>query len=444
MAPVIRSGVPGRPRGGTAAGATVLGRTPRLKESLSFGSSTAVEQAAKLVTNLVVASMVGPAVWGYWFLLNLVIRYGSLSHLGAINGMSREIPAAVGRGEHTEADRLQHATLAWTGICLLVAGVLAIGAVGVTLDLVDLTHLTLTVVLLCCHQAYAFVTSALKARGSFSTVSAMQYAGALAYPALVLPAAAWWGLSGFIVGQAACFTLLCLVAARSLTGLFVARFDGPAARRLVTIGFPIMLVGVVFTLFSTVDRWVIAARLGEDALGHYSLAIMALAAVALLPQVFSQLTYPRMAASWAARRDLDELARLMSWQRRATLAAVVPISLTIALLAHWGTRTFLPEFVPGATPLLVAMAAPILYSAGQGYGNAMNVLGRQYLYLAALVAATLVNVGVSLALVGPLGLVGVATGTVAGFAALALALLLSGSLVFRRAAQRVPPSRSPD
>lgn len=439
---MIRSGVSAR-RGATEpVTATALSRSPRLLESLSFGSSTAAEQAAKLVTNLVVAGLLGPAVWGYWFLLNLVIRYGSLSHLGAINGMSREVPAAIGRGEPAEADRLQHVALGWTTICLVVAGCATIGVVGVALGLLAVLDLALTVVLLTSHQLFTFVTGAIKARGAFGSVSSLQYTGAVAYPALVLPATMWWGLPGFILAQAVCYLVLSLVASRSLHGLFRARWDVPAARRLVSIGFPIMLVGVVFTLFSTIDRWVVSAHLGELALGHYSLTIMALAAVALLPQVFSQLVYPRMAASWAARHDPTELRRHMTWQRTATLAAVVPTSLILAALAHWGTRTFLPEYQAGATPMVVAMAAPIFYSAGQGYGNALNVLGRQYVYLAALVAATVVNIGVSLVLVGPYGLVGVAIGTVAGFAALALALLMSGSVVFRRL-ERSQDQRSP-
>ena len=429
---MIRSGVSARGAGTEPVTETALARTPRLLESLSFGSSTATEQAARLITNLVVAGVLGPATWGYWFMLNLAIRYGSLSHLGAINGMSREVPAAIGRGEPGEADRLQHVALGWTAVCIAVACCATIGVAGVALGLLDVLDLALTAVLLASHQLFTFITSAIKARGEFGSVSRLQYSGAVIYPVLVVPATLWWGLSGYILAQAASYLLLSLVAARSLPGLFRAHLDSPTARRLVSIGFPIMLVGVVFTLFSTIDRWVVSAHLGEVALGHYSLTIMALAAVALLPQVFSQLVYPRMAASWAARRDPAELRRHMAWQRTATLAAVVPTSLVLAALAHWGTSTFLPEYQAGATPMVVAMAAPIFYSAGQGYGNALNVLGRQYVYLAALVAATVVNLAVSLLLVGPYGLVGVALGTVAGFAALASALLLSGAVVFRR------------
>ena len=89
-----------------------------------------------------------------------------------------------------------------------------------------------------------------------------------------------FGLVGYILGQAAAFAMLCTILLFSDTSRFTRRYDWHRSLRLVRIGFPIMLVGVLYVLFSTVDRWVVAAYLGTEALGEYSIAIMALGTAA--------------------------------------------------------------------------------------------------------------------------------------------------------------------
>ncbi len=117
---------------------------------------------------------------------------------------------------------------------------------------------------------------------------------------------------------------------------------------LVFVAFPIMLVGVPYTILTAVDRSVIAGYLGDDPLGHSSLAIWALAAVGLLPLVISRQFYPRMAHKWATGASLVTLDSLGTKQRWYALAVVLP---AVAVLAPMRVHTFLPTYTL-ATPRL--------------------------------------------------------------------------------------------
>jgi len=59
---------------------------------------------------------------------------------------------------------------------------------------------------------------------------------------------------------------------------------------------------------------------------------------------------------------------------------------------------------------------PVVGAVGQGYGSVLHMLDRQSWLLIAIIVSALVNVGLSLLLVGPFGLVGVAYGTLGAFA----------------------------
>lgn len=403
-------------------------------EFLRFGSSTAFVQAARVASGLVVAALVDPAAWGNWYLLNLIVAYGALTQLGVLNGMNREVPAAMGSGDAARALDLRRTALSVVLLATGIATLLLLGA-SVAIPAIGLSdEFLLTLGLLFATQLYTYATTSLRSTTHFADLSRLQFIQAFVYPALSIAGAALMGISGFIIGQAIALGLTVSFASGAKNVIWRPMLDRTLARQLISVGFPIMLVGLVHTLFVTVDRWVIGARMGPEALGHYSLAIMALSAVGLLPQVISQQFYPRMAFSWSAKRDPRELRGLASRQRTFTYVAVVPAVGLVALIAPPVVRAFLPHYVPGISAILVTVLIPLISTVGEGYGGILHVLNRQYWYMGAILLAALVNAAVSIALVGPLGLVGVALGTLVAFATLAALRVALGAIALRRAA----------
>jgi len=404
-----------------------------LREFVRFGSSTGFVQVSRVVSGLVVAAIVDPAAWGNWYLLNLIIAYGALTQLGALNGMNREVPSALGRGRVTEAVDLRRSAL---GVVLLTTGVATILLLGLGLLIPAVTvtnAFLLTIALLFANQIYTYVVTSLRSTTLFNDLARLQFVQAIAYPSLSISGAFVLGIPGFILGQITTLALTSLAASGTHSVAWRPKFNRTLIRRLIAVGFPIMLVGLIHTLFATVDRWVIVGHLGSEDLGYYSLAIMALSAVALLPQVLSQQFYPRMAYAWSATRDASELRRLATRQRLYTFAAVVPVVGLMALATPPLVRALLPQYSPGIPAVLVTMFVPVVSTIGEGYGGVLHVLNRQFWYVGAILVAAVVNIGVSLALVGPHGMVGVAWGTFTAFAVLAVLRVVLGTAALKRA-----------
>ncbi len=387
-----------------------------LREFVGFGSSTVLMQASRVVSDLVVAAMLGPETWGAWYLLNLIIVYGALGQLGALNGMNREVPAALGRDRPDEASDLRRVTL---GVMLATTAAVSASLLVASLFLPSPAaprELLVVLVLLAAHQGHNYAVTSLKATTRFMAVARLQLVMVVAYPLFGVGGALLGGLAGFIAGQVLAYALVSAFASRSREVILRPRFDLVRARALIKIGFPIMLVGVVHVFYTTVDRWIVVAFLGTESLGHYSLAIMTLSAVGLLPRVIGQQFYPRMAFAWSANRDPDELRAIAARVRTMAFAVVIPAVLAVMIAVPPLVRALLPAYEPGIAPLLVTMIVPLVSVVGQGFGGVLHMLDRQNWLLGAITVALIVNGIVGALLVGPLGLVGVAVGTLVAHA----------------------------
>ena len=394
-------------------------------EFLGFGGSTAADQASRVATNLVAAAHLGPLVWGTWYILNLVVRYGALTHLGTLNGLNREYPAELGRSRPDEAERLRQTAL---GVLLFTLGLaVAVAIIGlITLTSFRISTVLLTAGLLVIQQVFQYGAVSLKVEARFGTLSRLQFASAILQPALVLPLLYLNGLNGLILGRAVSLGVLVVVLLVSNRHFARTNLNVPRARRLVRIGFPIMVVGMLFTLFTTVDRWVIMGYLDAKELGYYSLTIMALGAVSLVPMVLAQQFYPRMSRAWGEKQDwtlMRQLAHRQSWLAFSLTAPIVIVGwISAAPIIH----AFLPEYVSGIRPLTVALAAPLFLTVGHGYANVLNVTDHQYRYMSAIVAALVVNAIASVMLVNRMGLAGVAGGTLIGYLTFCIGVFLIG------------------
>src|SRR5262247_3520485 len=83
-----------------------------------------VARAALLLRGLVSAAVLGPAGFGGWNALNLLLDYGSWASGGALLGLDRELPASVASQDRARAERQMAG--AWT-ITLIGGALFALG-----------------------------------------------------------------------------------------------------------------------------------------------------------------------------------------------------------------------------------------------------------------------------------------------------------------------------
>lgn len=67
---------------------------------------------------------------------------------------------------------------------------------------------------------------------------------------------------------------------------------------LIRVGFPMLLSGVLYTVFAAADKTIVALTLGPEAVGELALSGMVITAIQVLPMSMGALLYPRAAYAY--------------------------------------------------------------------------------------------------------------------------------------------------
>jgi len=400
-----------------------------------FGLGTFIYQAGRLAVNLVAAAVLGPATFGTWVLFTIALQYLAILSFGVPNGAGREIPYQLGAGRPEVADLAEDVSLAGT----LATGILA-GVAGFVVALVVLEpstpNLLLTAGLLAAailtQQLFLLQQVLLRSRLAFNA-AAFQLAvvgGVVLVAGLLL---VQFGVAGMTGAQVASQVAALALAGRLLRRRPTLRWDTGVAKRLVAVGFPIMLAGLAFSLLTTVDRWLVLAFVGRDAVGVYGLVGIVVNGFLVVATVVGQQFYPRIAFAHGEGRSGSELLAIAR-EQGSIAAAVLGVAIIPTLAVAWlAIPAFLPEYEGALEPLTISLFGVLIYAVSSGFGNLLNSVGAQRQYLAVQLVAIFADIAMAVALLrAGFGLSGVATSTAIAMSGYSVLLHWRGTVVARR------------
>ena len=222
----------------------------------------------------------------------------------------------------------------------------------------------------------------LEARQRFAAVNLVQsLLGVLNFagPLLVLPASP--SLVPVVAVLAACrvasWAAFLVLAREDWSGRHAVAPDrsvglGPLFR----FGGWMTVSNVVGPLMVSLDRLLIGARSGMEAVAFYATPYEAVTKLWVLPGVVVRVLFPAFAASHVS--DRPRTAQLFDRAVRATLLAVLPVTLVVVVLAEDGLNLWLgPEFARRSTRVLQLLAVGVFVnSLGQVALALVQAVGR--------------------------------------------------------------------
>ncbi len=381
----------------------------RTREFVLFGGSTFLYQGGRFVFYLAAASALPPADFASWAVMLAILVYAPSLLFGVTNGMSRELPILSGRREVVAANRTESA--AWVATIGGVAIVLVLCLIAMIFSATSVQLVALMGLLIAGTIVYQTSLSVLRSRLKFTEASIQQGM----FGIVTILAALVLGTGGSVDLAVVASYYGVAIALSVGVGLVLAwpsslRPDVPEVRRLGGIGLPIMLAGLLFSLYVTADRWIAIALLGEDRAGPYTLASLIAAAGLVIPSVVSQQVYPRMGIARGEDANVLELRMMARGQGFLAAGLVLPITIGVSLFAWLGIPTLLPAYAAASTSVIVLSLGLLALSLFSGYGNYLNVVGGQWRYFGAQVMGLVT--AVTLMVIGgtALGLIGIAVG----------------------------------
>lgn len=384
-----------------------------IQQIMQFAGANLVVQAARFLKNFFLARMLGPSLFGLWNGLQVILVYGANAHLGALHAMNREVPQRRGRGENDDIPSIARASLTFTMLATaIIAAILFVLGLAPWYDAVTASALRLLALVLLAQQLYQFFHFWFRADEKFALLSKVLIFVTLLEAALTLALVRVLGFNGIFygfLGSSLVAVLICFAA--SPAHMRRPLFDFTLIPALIRTGFPIMIIGLSYSLMTTLDRIFILNFLGEEQLGYYALGTLALTAMAYIPTAINQVLYPKMGERFGATAQAETLAPLVEKPTLVT-AGVMAAVLGAAYLALPLTPLLLPQYTEGIPTARILFAGFYFLSLVGGSANLLITINRQTQYLTSLLFAILFGLllnGIALAL--RLGIEGIAATT---------------------------------
>ncbi len=401
-----------------------------------------VEQLFALVRGVIMPRWLGPSFYGILGSLNMITKYGGYLQLGLTTAVSREVPYALGAGDHERANRIARTVFSFNLLTSVVPGaavaLFALLSWGRFRAVVSWGFLVFAF-LLVSSRLDSFYTSLFRAKRQFNEsflFSGLKAAGMFGAVITLLYFRGIYGVYIALVATGVFFTVVGATWTRTWAGPW-PRWS--VVRELLPIGLPLAGLGVLGFALQSVDRLMVIRFMPGPPVGYYMLAVTIVTFIYFLPMNIGQAMAPRI---YALRRDGAADAEFENYLVKPSLVltyAVASVGGVAVLCLIPFIRYALPAYTP-TVPLVAAMLVGITCQGGaQGAGHILVALGRFRMLAFAQAAGLIVAFGlVVAAILARWGLLGVAIGSSVGLVSFACIIQFAAWRAMALPARTIP------
>lgn len=367
---------------------------------LSLGSASLLSSIFSLLVGVATRNILGPEQYGYYLTISLAFTFIPLLQLGTLNAMNREVPFYLARQDRERAQEIRNLTFSFLFSLPLLAVVLFI-MVSISLFFFDINQEYKTGILFTAFIALflflsGYVEMYYKSEQNFRIASKLMFIKSVSQSALTLSLVLWIGYEGLYIGMLLALIIQVFVGRQSFRNIKLI-YDNEKYKELVKIGFPILLVGLVWSLMIANDRIIISIMMTPEDVGNYGIGMLVFSTMMLFPQVIGQVLYPKI-VELVSQKKYKEIKKYY-WKMNKFLAAVMAI---IVLIGYFCIPFFieliLPKYVNGikASQILILGIYPLtLVGIAANYFNATN---NQKTYISIQLISIVVNLLLSISL----------------------------------------------
>lgn len=373
---------------------------------------------------------VGPVAYGLWALVMSLVSYGFLLDLGVSATLTKYVAEHVSRGELERAQGYVATAVRLQAMLGVVAFLLAL-VLAALLPLVlridaDLRReLPILIAIMGATVGLSLASSPLTAvlRGlqRYDLANVLVVTNVLLTAAgIVVAVRTGAGLTGIVAATIPATVLTSALGAalvtRAAPSIRLTWRGGSRAHlsRILHFSSPIFTVQVAGVLQTRTDEFVIAALLSVGSVTPYALGRR----LSEIPQIVGEQALKVLlpiSSELEAGREIARVKAAFIAGTRIALVLVAPIGLAIAFLADALLAAWVgPEYANPGPVVAILVAAVILDAALWPSGYVLQGIGRHRPLARIAVASGILNVAMSVLLVGPLGLTGAALGTLLG------------------------------
>jgi PST family polysaccharide transporter len=394
-----------------------------VRDLLGLATSQYVVRLLLMARGLIAAKLLGPASYGAWNAIVLLLEYTTQTQMGTLQGLDQTVPPRIVDDDRAGLRRVQRAAMfniiaggvVFSAIALLyllrtpgqISGFWGPLGIGVALACAVLINVS------------GYHTSVLRSHGRIDVVSKWYVIQGLLGAVLGVGLIPWLGAWGLLWGWFA-GTVIATLYARARGGPLTPLEPAPSRESLVllTVGLPMFVYAGLNLAMRSLDRLIVLRFMGTEHLGFYSLAVMAMAMLLYLSDSAGYVMYPRLLGRYHAAGGDPESIRESVHQVVGALALVLPAFCALTyLVADDAVLWILPRFRDGVPALRILCFGAAALGLGNLAAIVLMVVGRQKLLVpVALASLVLGAAAMLLAIRAGYGIRGVAWVTLTTYA----------------------------
>lgn len=319
-----------------------------LKNSAKFSAVSLVSKAASLFVGIVTAMVLVPNDYGTIGFVTLWASYANLISPGTCSAAFREMPYLLGKSEDGKARYLQNVSISYDAV---FSAVLFIGIVLSALFFKNRLSIAIGLILVGAGYGISKITGYWLqfnyARNEFNKVALANIINGIGIPLATI--ALIFSLKMFAILLAP--VLIGIIAwwylfrYADIGFLFV--FDTKEFRRLLGIGLPIAVAGIVYWGYRLVDKTLIARYFSLSEMGYYSFATVIAGTLCYFFSDFCSVLQP---VFWQdlgrAANTRESYASIKKITVFLALASAITVSMSqegFYLLANFITKKYIPS-----------------------------------------------------------------------------------------------------
>jgi O-antigen/teichoic acid export membrane protein len=369
-----------------------------MKNILSLGGATLLSAAFSFVLGVVTRNILGPEEYGFWLSVSLIFTFFPLVQLGVVNAMNREVPFYKARGNYKKVQEAKSTTLSFLfTIPLLVSCILFIASLLLYFTEIEkqykvgFVYSSLIGFILLMSM---YVEMFFKSEQDFNVASKLIAIKSIIQSLLTVFFVYLLGYEGLFIGMGLSLIIQIYLGKSSFENRKI-EFDIKKFKNFINIGFPILFVGVVWSILIATDRIIISIFMTPKDLGNYGAGMLIFNSMMLVPQVIGQVLYPKI-VELISHHNYKQLYKLY-WKVNQVLAIVMLLIVgSIYILIPFFVEIFLPNYkdaIKTGQILILGIYPLTLIGFAANYFNATH---NQKLYLAVQVLIIIINISLSL------------------------------------------------
>jgi O-antigen/teichoic acid export membrane protein len=337
------------------------------QESTILNASLYGLTAFKFVSGFLVARFLGPSLYGLRTVFGLVVDYEYFSHLGTFDAARREVPYLRGNRDDEKAQTILNNVFGINLLySLIVLGAMVVAAVIMRTENFQRVYIDFVLFLgVYCvlGKVNAFYTIKLTVDKRSNVLSRARLIDGFTYALFCISLTYLFSMRGLFVGLLISSLVVAIYMYANIREIPPLQMSPGIIIGLLKIGFPIMVIGLMFIVMRSVDRIIIASLLNREMLGYFAIGTIVSGFVyATIGDIARVIFAPRIMERLGETGDTQSIKNYFIEPTIIAAYFTPYIAGPLFLGMHIPIRYFLPEYMPALSVVRILVLGAFFIS----------------------------------------------------------------------------------